>query len=54
MPDEHKEKLISIIHACKKFEELNPHLNIQEVIDPLLLLLEELSDRPTPKAFEVN
>jgi len=54
MPEDHKEKLVSIIYACKKFEELNPHLNLQEVIDPLLLLLEELADRPTPKEFEVN
>ena len=54
LPEEHREKLVQIIYACKEFEEANPHLVLQEVIDPLLILLEELEDRPAPKTFEVN
>jgi hypothetical protein len=52
--DEHRDGLARIAIACKEFEDANPHLVIQEVIDSLLTLLEDLADKPAPDDYEIN
>jgi uncharacterized protein with von Willebrand factor type A (vWA) domain len=54
LPDEYKDKLVQIMQTCKEFEEANPHIVIQEVVDSLLALVDETAEKPEPKDYEIN